>query len=715
MEELSHASLPRFVAAAETKGDKEVTGKDRFFVGRAEHSPRDTDFENAVGNQPLAGTRLAQSSGACYVKMLISNQLAGMIIGNTGQEIKHLKQVTGAKIVLSPHGMYFPGTTERLVAAEGTERAVFQVVDWIIDRMDELAQMPSQPSTEDLLRSTTSLSSGSGGSLSRTLACKICVPRAVIGSLIGKKGGYIQSVRLATEANINISPLFVTADEACAERVVTVESPRKQSLRTAVFTLARKINTHPEKATCKHVCYYRKLSFEAPPGVAERAHRQSRSRNQSQQSLPRRALFDDASPEAALNGNDAAELLCTSTSSACSANPRTSRSSLSKIGGGGSALPAHDEFSAFEAFSAAHSRQSSRLVFRTAESLKALTQHQSQPSLDASTGVDSGSDEGAGYPARGEHHLRHPVTGLCDSRAEFLNPKVSTVVVRRSDLGAVGAPVRTAGSADAAATLQLYLKQSASLGGERAHGPDVVGDGEAANLDTCHDTPSTVCSTAAGSMARLASILQCIQEESEQHEWRNLGGSDAPRKGSGGSGKASGSSTLDASAPEFFPLRPRSEEVLVEARKSVANGVGRAAGSVREVAAVALGGGLSAELSHRRLLEHPVHKLREGKAEECPEGTKQLSTAIAKVESERDAEVNASRQAPVNSQTKGPEGTNSEKSMEADKPSEAAQPEIAGIGALFDEGFLTFMKMWTLAIVLGFVAYLAAKCFFVEA
>lgn len=51
------------------------------------------------GQQGEARLHSNTTVAPCYVKMLISNQLAGMVIGNTGNEIKHLKQITGAKIV----------------------------------------------------------------------------------------------------------------------------------------------------------------------------------------------------------------------------------------------------------------------------------------------------------------------------------------------------------------------------------------------------------------------------------------------------------------------------------------------------------------------------------------------------------------------------------------------------------------------------------------
>ncbi|XP_026191072.1 uncharacterized protein LOC34618739 [Cyclospora cayetanensis] len=216
--------------------------------------------------------------GNCYCKILVTNQLAGIIIGQAGHEIRTLKNITGAKIVLSPHGMYFPGTTERIAAVEGPEQAVFHVLDWILEKMaavealsvfpDTAASQPTVPPPLPYAHNSHLQQQQQPQLLPlwapRSSSVRICVPRAVVGSLIGKNGGYIQSLRVATGASINISPLFVTAEEACAERIVSVESRRRPSLKTAAFTLIRKINEHPERSSCRHVCYFRKHSFDSP-------------------------------------------------------------------------------------------------------------------------------------------------------------------------------------------------------------------------------------------------------------------------------------------------------------------------------------------------------------------------------------------------------------------------------------------------------------------
>ncbi|CDJ42686.1 KH domain-containing protein, putative [Eimeria tenella] len=247
----------------------------------------------------------AADDNNCYCKILVTNHLAGIIIGQAGHEIRALKTLTGAKIVLSPHGMYFPGTMERVAAVEGPEQAVFHVLDWVLDKMAVAAAAAAAAGAA--VGGSVSVAGECPGGASALLSeeqqqqqqqqlllqqqlstVRICVPRAVVGSLIGKNGGYIQSLRVATGATINISPLFVTAEEACAERIVSVESRKRQNLKAAAFTLIKKINEHPDKGCCRHVCYFRKHSFESPlaePLAAARSRLQQQQMQQQQHQM----------------------------------------------------------------------------------------------------------------------------------------------------------------------------------------------------------------------------------------------------------------------------------------------------------------------------------------------------------------------------------------------------------------------------------------------
>jgi len=55
-----------------------------------------------------------------FLKILVSNNTAGCIIGKSGQAIAELQQSTSCRIKISQSGDYFPGTNERvcLIAAK---------------------------------------------------------------------------------------------------------------------------------------------------------------------------------------------------------------------------------------------------------------------------------------------------------------------------------------------------------------------------------------------------------------------------------------------------------------------------------------------------------------------------------------------------------------------------------------------------------------------
>lgn len=146
---------------------------------------------------------------------------------------------------MSPDGHFFPGSHKRPVAISGaTESSFFAVLGFFLELL--LQQSQNEPGGPTKAR------------------CAVAVPRIVIGSLIGKNGSYIQSVRLMTGAHVYVSPLFVRADEACSERLVTISSRDRSSLRAATFTIARKINEHMANARCRSVMYHRKHMPSVP-------------------------------------------------------------------------------------------------------------------------------------------------------------------------------------------------------------------------------------------------------------------------------------------------------------------------------------------------------------------------------------------------------------------------------------------------------------------
>jgi len=179
--------------------------------------------------------------GVFFIKLLLSDQLAGILIGTEGQQIRNIKRQTGANLIFSPHGRYYPGTVNRLFAVSSSSlQPVLDVVEIVVEFVIALAY-------EDM-----------SGETKPTV--KIAVPRSVIGSLIGRKGMYIQTIRVETGAHVHVSPLFVPAVEACSERIVTVSSAQRRNLLTAIFNIVQKINEHCDNSSCRNVVYVRRAN-----------------------------------------------------------------------------------------------------------------------------------------------------------------------------------------------------------------------------------------------------------------------------------------------------------------------------------------------------------------------------------------------------------------------------------------------------------------------
>ncbi|KAH8582729.1 KH domain [Cryptosporidium sp. chipmunk genotype I] len=175
-----------------------------------------------------------------FVKLLISDKAANRILGNSGSILKKIKQVNHVFILVSGTNKYFPGTNYRVATLEGNEKNVnetMEVLDFLLKNTKDDGQEESLKNYEYSIR--------------------LAVPRSVIGSIIGIKGEFISHVRTATSAHINISPIFVTSEKACNERIITISGNNSNQVIHAFIILTKKVNSSPEGRSCKSIIYRR--------------------------------------------------------------------------------------------------------------------------------------------------------------------------------------------------------------------------------------------------------------------------------------------------------------------------------------------------------------------------------------------------------------------------------------------------------------------------
>ncbi|KAL7065623.1 KH domain-containing protein [Cryptosporidium serpentis] len=167
-----------------------------------------------------------------FIKLLISDIVADKLLDNSASLLKDIKYKKKVYILVSGEKKYFPGTCYRVTTIEGSEESICETVK--------------------LLSNILFLNNIKKNMLN----LKIAVPRNIVGSIIGIKGKFIRNLRISTSAHINISPIFVTSDKACNERIITILSEDINKIYNAFLILLRKINEFPNKS-CRGILYRR--------------------------------------------------------------------------------------------------------------------------------------------------------------------------------------------------------------------------------------------------------------------------------------------------------------------------------------------------------------------------------------------------------------------------------------------------------------------------
>jgi len=218
-----------------------------------------TLLENPVNASPNSTPITPAPNAFTSVRLLISHNLMGTIIGRQGLKIKHIQDVSGARMVASKEML--PQSTERVVEVQGTVEAI-RVAVWEIGkcliednergigtvlynpairvattytgarRQSEYTQRTGNGS--DFTRGVRSNSSGNNSSneyhnarrqsanydSSAIKTQNISIPADMVGCIIGKGGSKISEIRRLSGSRISIAK---TPDADTGERMFTIQ------------------------------------------------------------------------------------------------------------------------------------------------------------------------------------------------------------------------------------------------------------------------------------------------------------------------------------------------------------------------------------------------------------------------------------------------------------------------------------------------------------
>lgn len=172
------------------------------------------------------------------IKLLVSNNVAGSIIGRAGQTISELQTQSSARIKLSQTGDYYPGTQDRVCLVQGQLSTVKLAVQLLLERFYMLQEQQHtqylawQPKNDEHAPTPTGFD----------FVVRLLVPSSSCGMIIGKAGANIKHMEESSGvSSVRLSPKdgpdqpqaqqhqTGPAGPGTQERVVTLTGPSKES------------------------------------------------------------------------------------------------------------------------------------------------------------------------------------------------------------------------------------------------------------------------------------------------------------------------------------------------------------------------------------------------------------------------------------------------------------------------------------------------------
>ena len=265
------------------------------------------------------------SSSFLTVKFLVSNNMAGSIIGRAGETISELQEQSSSRIKLGQSGDYYPGTSERACLVHGSLENVKKAATLLLQKLYDLQvhQVESQLGRHSTQTSKGALKDGAeggakenvaddetkkedGGEISSTnisFSVRMLIPSASCGMLIGRNGinikkmkltSRVTSIRLSAKeldhanSNMHFSSESM-AIAATSERILTITGNELNACISCAFLILEGFARHPD--ICRYAnntTSYSKItsSFQSHYGSSQLAYPVRSSSGGSMPSVP---------------------------------------------------------------------------------------------------------------------------------------------------------------------------------------------------------------------------------------------------------------------------------------------------------------------------------------------------------------------------------------------------------------------------------------------
>eukprot|EP00201_Polytomella_parva_P003602 CAMPEP_0175078704 /NCGR_PEP_ID=MMETSP0052_2-20121109/24312_1 /TAXON_ID=51329 ORGANISM="Polytomella parva, Strain SAG 63-3" /NCGR_SAMPLE_ID=MMETSP0052_2 /ASSEMBLY_ACC=CAM_ASM_000194 /LENGTH=377 /DNA_ID=CAMNT_0016348747 /DNA_START=15 /DNA_END=1148 /DNA_ORIENTATION=+ len=170
------------------------------------------------------------------VKLLVSNAIAGSVIGKAGANIEQLQRSSGAHIQLSRSGEFYPRTSDRVLLLSGSLHSVLTAIFLILEKISRDSNTKRQASGNE-----------NPSSVPTEEEVKLALSRRLCGLLIGHGGQTVRDFINDSGATIRVQSLseLIPIDH---ERTITVSGVRDKVLR-AVALVLNTLSMHDQYAS----------------------------------------------------------------------------------------------------------------------------------------------------------------------------------------------------------------------------------------------------------------------------------------------------------------------------------------------------------------------------------------------------------------------------------------------------------------------------------
>lgn len=210
---------------------------------------------NNGSNNNNTGLR-AEAKHDAALKFLLSNGLAGTLIGNGGSSVREMMDITDAAVHVSNHADYYPGTKERVIYITGPLAAVNLAQSLVWEMIGQQADASARNNGNPLTVVTwepSNAKNNPGQYDEVSVTGRISIPSIAGGLIVGRGGNTIRS--LADDSGLDSLTIDNKEDgEVTYERVLTLQGSVASCMKCTSLILEKLQEQRHELTTHNYVC-----------------------------------------------------------------------------------------------------------------------------------------------------------------------------------------------------------------------------------------------------------------------------------------------------------------------------------------------------------------------------------------------------------------------------------------------------------------------------